>query len=143
MLSPPAWGPHTACHGLVSQGKGRGWQRQAGAPSSTYIQGVIHAQQKHFQFPEYQWTITVRRPTHRGNMRAHDGAKAYWSITIHSHLAFSPTSLHAAAFSKPHMYLELPTANHSSLCNSPLLACHPVKWRKRQAVIVENTSWRV
>lgn len=66
-MPPPSMGPHTTCHGLVHREKERVAERQ-GAPSSAY--GVTHTQKKHFQFPKCQWTITVGRLTHWGNMRA-------------------------------------------------------------------------
>lgn len=122
-----------------------------GAP--LHIQGVTHAQQKHLQLSKCQWAITVRRRMHRGlrggpayslsgiyfkytlesetwckteNTKV---PKACWSFTLHTDLWFflNLTSVHAAASLKPYWNSQQPT--HSSLCDSPLLACHPrVKW---------------
>lgn len=61
---------HGATYHMSRSGsqKKREGGRQPGGPSSAYV--VTHTQEKHFQSPKCQWTITVGRLMHRGNMRA-------------------------------------------------------------------------
>lgn len=108
-------------------------------------EGVTHTQEKHFQSTKCQWTFTVRRLTHRATWTqelsislswvtfgedlrpgVRERTKAWWSITIHRvpWLLIRP-ACYCLLKTTYLLYLKLPAANHSSLCDSSLLACHP------------------
>lgn len=133
---PPQHGATYHMSRSGSQKKKKKGGREAGGPSC--VCGVTHTQEKHFQVPKCQWAITEGRLMHRGNMRAQGtdvkkreyicrgsetwykrksrkGARAWWSITIHSPLTFNSSSL--ALPSQNHIFIwnsQQPTIHHSA-----------------------------